>query len=1108
MSLQDPHYKAILEGLASSGLDAAKFEHFASDVLRDEWPNLVCMPGGNDRGQDGAAVTREGDPVRLVCTTSRDVIGNLTGSLGQMDPEITRVILATSQSLTHAQRRNVEQRARERGRTLLQIYAGEAFADRLFANSRWSRELLGIDGRPAALSALPRSARPLFDLPPIGRDEDLAWLAQTPGDRILVGQPGSGKTHLLRRLTQDPDSRAFFAVDKDPMALANAVRDLQPRIVIVDDAFEDPAFLRALRQLRGSSGFSIVAATWPYRLEEVRAELGEVAEDHVRRLEGLTRRELMKLFRAAGVEALEEILVELVRQARNKPGLAATLILSWRATDYRRIASGEALMTSLAPALRQIAGSEHPALLGVLALGGRHGVHLERAAPFLGMPIETAHRITADLAASGILEVRASGALVVVPEELGSALLGRAFLGQVSVPGWQQFAESLGDKASVLDALLGAAESGSTLDRDLLLRWIREFGWRASRQRFASLSEQYADLAREAFPDHFLELAPSLLVWKPRETIRQLLQISLPDRPEEPDIVDYISSEEPTPLEVIGKWLTEGHPVHQLAASLSTERKLLFLEEIERFLRRGGDRNVGAQALLLVSSSSLRHSDQTLDGMRLVTTLLPAEPQILIRAWEILLGTSSDLGDGFWKYCQYLVDGFAGTYCRASTKKVRESWQAAAQRILSDLGGRVPPRSVEASKLKAAGGYLEIPVDAETDPVLDSLLDRHVLFSDSVRCIVEVSELLDSGEQADLLLRYSTLVGEGQNPGGRIATAARQLAETAADPLVWLETWVAGGVPGSWLGPLLENVASRRPAGWDQRLSAFLDHDDYAAPAAIALLGHGDLPAILQEAALRVLRRHPHETFRLAQAPVIVVRRLLLEDGPISQWALENEWFRQGSPRSELIAELEDAANRAPFDGAEDVLEQIWGQRPDLLEKWLRRYVASPEGGPADFSSNSLELISSLAETVRLEVLQALRPNRADEALVRALVGTSPEIYRALLERSDGLAEFAPDVLAFLPDPEWAKLAEVALEETELGEHGIVLTAFEAVAVFDPRDSEVWLPFLGAFEKLATDRPGLARLAARGIAEAKRRIGEAQERQRRFELTGSPFATR
>jgi hypothetical protein len=55
---------------------------------------------------------------------------------------------------------------------------------------------------PPALSIIPDTAKSSLDWPLIGRDIDLAWLQNTHGDRLLIGQPGSGKTFLLYKFAK------------------------------------------------------------------------------------------------------------------------------------------------------------------------------------------------------------------------------------------------------------------------------------------------------------------------------------------------------------------------------------------------------------------------------------------------------------------------------------------------------------------------------------------------------------------------------------------------------------------------------------------------------------------------------------------------------------------------------------------------------------------------------------------------------------------------------------------------------------------------------------------------------------------------------------------
>ncbi len=101
--IRDPLYRDILDGL-DGRLDPELFEQCSIDLLRREaFPALVPIRGGSDAGMDGAVADGEGPAYPLVCTTGKDVIGNLTRSLDSYladDGSRRLVVVATSQALT------------------------------------------------------------------------------------------------------------------------------------------------------------------------------------------------------------------------------------------------------------------------------------------------------------------------------------------------------------------------------------------------------------------------------------------------------------------------------------------------------------------------------------------------------------------------------------------------------------------------------------------------------------------------------------------------------------------------------------------------------------------------------------------------------------------------------------------------------------------------------------------------------------------------------------------------------------------------------------------------------------------------------------------------
>src|SRR5262249_11749615 len=145
-----------------------------------------------------------------------------------------RVLLATSRFLTNRRRRNLEDAAAKLGVQLVNVHDGLYFADALYRDSEWRLKLLGITGNPPALSILPKTGRFSDSDVLIGRDGDLVWLKGCKCDALLVGQPGSGKTYLHQQMARE--GLCLFAVDPSLTQLANAVREQQPKVIVVDDA--------------------------------------------------------------------------------------------------------------------------------------------------------------------------------------------------------------------------------------------------------------------------------------------------------------------------------------------------------------------------------------------------------------------------------------------------------------------------------------------------------------------------------------------------------------------------------------------------------------------------------------------------------------------------------------------------------------------------------------------------------------------------------------------------------------------------------------------------------------------------------------------------------
>jgi|SRR5579859_2782919 len=77
--MADPCFDAIMERLLNVQ-DDQLFEQCAATLLRQDWPNLIPVPGGGDEGMDGAWFDSDGLGL-LVTTTSKDVLRNVKKNL-------------------------------------------------------------------------------------------------------------------------------------------------------------------------------------------------------------------------------------------------------------------------------------------------------------------------------------------------------------------------------------------------------------------------------------------------------------------------------------------------------------------------------------------------------------------------------------------------------------------------------------------------------------------------------------------------------------------------------------------------------------------------------------------------------------------------------------------------------------------------------------------------------------------------------------------------------------------------------------------------------------------------------------------------------------------
>ena len=594
--IRDPHYRAILDRLSETGLDYDAFERCAQDLLRDIYPGLTPVAGGSDLGMDGLDTSDPDAPKILVATTGQDVRGNLVRNLRSHKSQsgsigARHVVVAMTQPAVGSLHESLREAASSEDFHLDNVHGREAFADLLYGSSRWTRELLGLSGAPSALSAVPVSSRLMSDLPLIGRDSDMQWLADSCGDIVVSGHPASGKTHLLRQFV---DQGWLFMVDSDRGHLASAVRDLNPEVVVVDDAHADLISLSSLRQLRSDIGaaFRIVAVTWPGDKDEVIDTL-QVPATSVIDLQLLSRDEILEVVKTKGVTASIDLQRMIVNQSGGRPGLTVTLCELAQPDRFVELISGQSLLRQIKAIIARsnIDNGEH--VLAVSSLAGDGGASVADIQVILGLNAAEAQNVMSSLGHTGVfLASSLSDKVTVWPKELRFAAVGDAFFSprtyaNLQLPPAMQHLDEQGTVGSLVGALLMGAQIQSTTVENALLHSgsVDDF------RHYALAGEREASFVLRSKPEWLTSIARSSIVENPAETLRLLFDRAIGDyRPQH--------SHSDHPLRIVKDWV-------ESAQSLGEEqlkRRTLLAETAASYGNSGGNSQVVLQALCLAVS--------------------------------------------------------------------------------------------------------------------------------------------------------------------------------------------------------------------------------------------------------------------------------------------------------------------------------------------------------------------------------------------------------------------------------------------------------------------------------------------------------------------------
>ena len=1071
---------------------------------------------------DGAVADGRGYPFPLITTISPDVIGNLTKNLKSYIKEKGKrrdAILATTQDLSAKQRRNLEKRAKELGFVLLQTYDQNAFADRLYNSPRWCLELLGLTGIPSPLSSVPLSARPFINVTAVGRQEDIKWLIESRGDRLLVGQPGSGKTFLLRLLTQH---KALFVIRKDTSKIASAIRSQKPTALIVDDVQHvDTSFLTELVHLRTEIGasFGIIASCWPGTKERIISTLS-LSASKVHELESLTRDQIVEVIKQVGIKGPIELIREIVNQAEGRPGLAVTLSYLCLNGDINKVALGDALSASILNTFEPVSGKKVGPVLASFAIGGNAGMPLRVVAHYLGQSDLDINEIVTHLAWGGIIsQNNRLETLSVRPALLRLALVRDTFYRGPAPLDPTELIANAPDLKEVTFTLIGAKARGASVPQGKLLTLIENARSDEVWGAYAWLGRDEANTILERYPEKISRMANPLLQRTPETAIPLLLKAAVGDwRP--------LHSSPEHPLRKIDDWIKESRP----GSGQVIERRKTLLKAIKTAAFGGVNESTCLKAL--VSVFSLTYQDHYTDpGLGNTVTIVSG---------SVALHELKRIGD-LWPEAFSLISNiktpdvslilevvrevaFPGPFRGEVEQGFHETGKAIAIQMVSDLASLPNVRLGLLYGLITIARKLRFKLKADIDKDFLALFplreypnwkEAQERWTKQVRFLAQRL----AKENPECIVRKIVYFETEANAAGitwpRLTPfLSGEIANTTSACLTWVETMIATDASGDLIEPFLRKAAMNNETNWGKSALKCLEKDNLKYTAITIVLTISSPPKGLLNKVLSNLAGSSDMIETLCarkEVPEETLLKLLSHPDPsVAGKAAIGEWQADplGEIRSNLSTMWRDAILK--LDNYDYWLGKILEKDPELSYEWLKSHISEREI-PYEMEKIYRVAITPLSEEKRKELLQMVPEDFWHPEIINYLIKDSLSVYRALIKDTKKkdfhllpLHCFQGETIGeeTWEEEPWVAKARLALEAGYTPEE-----LFNAIIghhwSWEGNESGMWHRWLGRFESLSKNEdPDIQEVGKTGMKNVIDRMNHALQREKEEAIHG------
>ncbi len=1055
---RDPIREKIVQRLGEI-TDDRLFEACVCDLLRPEWPTLIPQPGGGDAGVDGAFTVGSQFGV-LVATIQKDVIGNVTKNLqAQIEAGLTGkpVLVVTSQGLSPTQCRKIEARIQELGfRVAHAPYTRQAIADRLYHNSCWRKDLLGISGAPSALSSFPKSLRPFRDLPLLGRADDLDWLLRASGDCLIVGQPGVGKSFLCQALVRD--GHGLFVIDNDIENLADAIRDQQPTAVIVEDAHHQLPLLERIALLRQQTGasFRIISDSWPGDALKVRQTL-TLGEGQCRRLSPLSRPEIVELLKAAGIEAPPILIHRLIQLAMGLPGRAALLAhLCVLAGDARDVYEGTELAKWAYATFERLVGERSVTLLAGFAIGGDRGMRVKSVADVLGFPLGDVANDLAKLRHGGIVHDLGDGAYCILPEPLRAAIVRDKFFTADSLLPYQRFIEAALDVKSCIRALIGAFVVGANIEPQDLFSLVERMNDEQLWEALLWSDVTCAKLAVKARPDFALRFPQPCLMYVPETAVPALLLAANGDLRELHNSIDH-------PLRQIDDWIKSAIP----GSGESVRRRKLLWQPVRNALKSAADKTSAFRALATVVTPRWETDHQDPANPDTYTCrfgcLTAEELEEIVMIWHEVLDELTSCEEIAWKSVldaadEWLFPGRIGTSLLDEQRAVFQKYGAMILQRLAIIGQSSP---AVLSAIGERARDLDIPLDVHIDQEFAILFPDDPIRQEgdwqqhAERQSSDAMKLVDRwltmplDVVAEKLVWCVTQAAQAPSWPNYSSLVAQSLAERVPDVSRWLDALLLNEATSELVYPCFERLRLEDATRWPERIRECLAHGTLRLACFQILLLADQLDADLEAFVSERIPENLPTVEHLVQQGLLSLRRirsLLVDSRPGVSGAVASAiWAREKYRNAPIPDDVRSEWRQATISGnvKDHDLRDMLAHDAELAFRWLSDRIARQHAGSRHKPGAIKAACQSLTRDERIAILNQIPPGRwVCRDIVSATIGNDIELYRNVL-RNPALTHYHLVPLRGRPDDQWARLATIALDE------GIEIHAIAEAAVLE-----------------------------------------------------------